>query len=134
MTRKKSNKNLEVLKPDFIRLLANESQFTLGDTMKIWNSIEVLIERIIENGKDIEIAGFGRFYSKTIKEHKHWSNLTKEYIMVPEKKGMVFKVAKPFQNAINGLETEYPEIIKNANDFLEELDEPYEKDFGDLNE
>ena len=69
------------------------------------NIVNIFIESIVsalKNGQNIEIRGFGRLYSKKLKEnHKARNPATNELIYKPERVKVRFKASKKLNELIN---------------------------------
>lgn len=94
MGRYKVYSDMKINKSMFIRLLAEESGFTLTDTRDFWNAFEKLFAKFIINRANVNISGFGKFYVKKVKAFRAWDGLNKKRFDRPETERICFTPSK----------------------------------------
>lgn len=88
-------------KSDLVKVVADN----LGLTQKDVNLVleEALAEAIkaLQEGKEVAIAGFGKFVVRKRAARKSVNPRTKELVSVPASKAPVFKAGKALKDAVN---------------------------------
>lgn len=90
-------------RPKLIKYLKNKnSNLNNTDLEEIINTFSTGIETALKNGLNVELRGFGTFFTKKIKEKYSARNpKTGELIYVPEKNKIRFKCSKKLKEIIN---------------------------------
>ena len=92
MSRKKLIKQLKVKNP----------QLSISELELVLDTFSQGISQALENGNNVEIRGFGRWYRKKLKENFNARNpATNELIFKPERIKIRFKPAKKLKKIIN---------------------------------
>lgn len=89
-----------IRKPDFLRLVAEDSGFTLKDTYTFFTSFVRVLARCLVSGKEINIFGFGKFYVKDIPEHQGWDGINKIWFTKKGVRRVNFKFASTLTNLV----------------------------------
>jgi len=69
-----------------------------------------IIKRTLENGEDVLITGFGKFYVKEKRKRRGRNPQTREDLMLGERKVVTFKCSGVLRNKINRERRQYPRI------------------------
>jgi|WetSurMetagenome_2_1015567.scaffolds.fasta_scaffold49801_3 nucleoid DNA-binding protein len=60
--KKKYSENNIIGKITFVRLVSDEAGLSLRDAKKFWSAVEVVVPRILEQGMELNLGSFGKFY------------------------------------------------------------------------
>lgn len=88
-------------KIDLIDKVANAARITKKDAAEI---VDVVFDSILEalaSGDYAKIAGFGLFEVKDRATRKGMNPITKEDIVIPAQKAIVFHASKPAKDRVN---------------------------------
>ena len=84
------------------QLKKKNSTLTESESAEIINVISENITKILKDGNNLEIRGFGRWFCKRLKENFNARNpATNELIYKPEKFKVRFKASKNLKKKIN---------------------------------
>ncbi len=88
-------------KSDLVKEVAETLEFTQKDVSAV---IDTLIEKVtvaLQKGKEVAIAGLGKFVVKKRAARKSVNPRTKEIVKVPASKAPVFRAGKALKDAVN---------------------------------
>ena len=88
---------MTINKSDIIDAVAKEY-----DVNKLVNYIFTEISDALQRGDDVSIRGFGSFSVKDVKQHEAVHPRTKERIMIPGYKKIVFRPGNDLVKAVRG--------------------------------
>lgn len=91
----------KLTKKDIISNIAEESNLTKKEVTEIVDSTLSQIFTALEQGKTVDLAGFGKFEITERKAREGFNPLTKEKIQIEASKSVKFKVAKALKEAVN---------------------------------
>lgn len=91
----------KLTKKDIISNIAEESNLTKKEVTEIVDSTLSQIFAALEQGKTVDLAGFGKFEITERKAREGFNPLTKEKIQIEASKSVKFKVAKALKEAVN---------------------------------
>lgn len=100
MENKVPHREKQVNKHQFLKILRKEAKFTISDTNFFWNAFQEIIIRILREGKEVNLSGFGKFYVKNIEPHSAWDQVHKVWYDKPASRRIVFKLSSTFKNAL----------------------------------
>ena len=81
-------------KAEIVEIIAEKTGHIVRDTKIVVEQLLDEIKNCLEDGKHLEIRGFGTFKVKHVKERKARNPKTNEEVNVPARKKAVFKVSK----------------------------------------
>ena len=89
------------------------NQFNLPKTRssQLVESLIEIIKRTLENGEDVLISGFGKFYVKEKRKRKGRNPQTREDLMLGERKVVTFKCSGVLRNKINKERRRHPKNL-----------------------
>ncbi|HEX9751450.1 MAG TPA: HU family DNA-binding protein [candidate division Zixibacteria bacterium] len=87
-------------KADLVEICAERTGLTRTDVAVTVDSFLDAVKRSLEEGKNIEIRGFGTFKVKLRKARKARNPRTGSEVPVPDRKVPVFKPSNEFKNLI----------------------------------
>jgi DNA-binding protein HU-beta len=88
-------------KEDISRKAAKIAGVSKKDALSVIRATLEVIKEELKSGEKIQLTGFGIFSVKTIEEHEKTHPATREKIIVPEKRKLVFKASKHYGKALN---------------------------------
>ncbi len=91
----------KLTKKDIIANIANDSELTKKDVASVVDSTLTQIFNALEEGKTVDLAGFGKFEITERKAREGFNPLTKEKIQIEASKSVKCKVAKALKEAVN---------------------------------
>lgn len=91
----------KLTKKDIISNLAENSNLTKKEITEIVDDALTQIFNALEQGKTVDLAGFGKFEITERKAREGFNPLTKEKIQISASKSVKFKVAKALKEAVN---------------------------------
>jgi integration host factor subunit alpha len=92
---------MTLTKADLIDAIYNQLDLPKTRSSKVVESLIAIIKRTLENGEDILITGFGKFYVKEKRKRKGRNPHTREDVMLDERKVVTFKCSGVLRNKIN---------------------------------
>jgi len=93
-------------KADLVEEVSGKTGLTRTDVAVVVDSFLEAVKKSLENGKNIEIRGFGTFKIKQRKARKARNPRTGEEVPVPDRKVPVFKPSNEFKALITRLPLE----------------------------
>ena len=87
-------------KADLVEQVAEKTGLTRTDVAATVDTFLEAVRHSLENGKNIEIRGFGTFKIKPRKARKARNPRTGEVVPVPDRKIPVFKPSNEFKNLV----------------------------------
>lgn len=93
-------------KADLVEEVTGKTGLTRTDVTVVVEAFLEAVKKSLENGKNIEIRGFGTFKIKQRKARKARNPRTGEEVPVPDRKVPVFKPSNEFKNMITKLPLE----------------------------
>ena len=103
---------MTLTKADLIDAIYTQLDLPKTRSSKIVESFIEIIKRTLENGEDVLITGFGKFYVKEKRERKGRNPQTSEDLMLGERKVVTFKCSGVLRNKINRERRRHPRINK----------------------
>lgn len=91
----------KLTKKDIINNIAEQTGYTKKDITEIVNSTLSQVNDALVSGKEVDLAGFGKFSISERAARQGINPLTKEKITIAASKGVKFKVAKALKDAVN---------------------------------
>lgn len=88
-------------KLEIIKVVAEETGLTQKEVGAVVDSVVATIIAELKKGKEVNIAGFGKFAVKKRAARVSINPRTKQPIDVPASKAPTFKAGKQFKEAIN---------------------------------
>lgn len=88
-------------KLEIIKVVAEETGLTQKEVGAVVDSVVATIIAELKKGKEVNIAGFGKFAVKKRAARVSINPRTKQPINVPASKAPTFKAGKQFKEAIN---------------------------------
>jgi integration host factor subunit alpha len=76
--------------------------FTKKKSAQLVDTFLGIIKSTLENGEDILISGFGKFYIKNKRERRGRNPQTGQDLPLPERRVVTFKCSGVLRNKING--------------------------------
>ena len=92
---------MTLTKADLIDAIYNHLDLPKTRSSKVVESLIKIIKRTLENGEDVLITGFGKFYVKEKRKRKGRNPQTREDLMLGERKVATFKCSGVLRNKIN---------------------------------
>jgi nucleoid DNA-binding protein len=92
--------NRIITKDEFIHLLSNRANFTLGDTRILWATVEDIFQEAIESRVVLDLKEFGQLYYATIPERDLKNPKTLEIKHYPETQKLVFRLSSRYRNIL----------------------------------
>lgn len=86
-------------KGGLVEKLAEETESTKAQALKMLNSLLNIIEDALKRGEDVNIAGFGKFYVSKRSKRKGRNPATGKIITIPESRLPSFKSGASFKKA-----------------------------------
>lgn len=111
----------------FIRLLAQESGFTLTDSKIFLKAFIRVFARVILSGKVLHIVGFGTMYVKEIQcSDKGWNGLQQKYYERKPSRRINFSISSVFKKLLK-------EEFQNSDQMDSAIDQVTDKEFSKEN-
>jgi len=101
---------MTLTKVDLIDALYNQLDLPKTKSSKVVASLIEIIKRTLENGEDVLITGFGKFYVREKRKRKGRNPQTREDLMLGERKVVAFKCSGVLRNRINKERRGHPRI------------------------
>jgi len=101
---------MTLTKADLIDAIYNQLDLPKTRSSKVVESLIEIIKRTLENGEDVLITGFGKFYVKEKRKRKGRNPQTREDLMLGERKVVTFKCSGILRNKINKERRKYTRI------------------------
>jgi integration host factor subunit alpha len=101
---------MTLTKADLINTIYNQLDLHKTRSSKVVESLIEIIKRSLENGEDVLISGFGKFYVKEKRKRKGRNPQTREDLMLGERKVVTFKCSGVLRNKINRERRRHPRI------------------------
>jgi integration host factor subunit alpha len=101
---------MTLTKTDLIDAIYNQFNLPKTRSSKVVESLIEIIKRTLENGEDVLITGFGKFYVKEKRKRKGRNPQTREDLMLGERKVVTFKCSGVLRNKINRERRRHPRI------------------------
>ncbi len=92
---------MTLTKADIIDSLYASTDFTKAQSAELVNSFVEIMKRALENGEDILITGFGKFWVKEKRQRKGRNPQTGEDLMLDAKRVVTFRCSGALRDAIN---------------------------------
>ena len=80
-------------------------------SVQVVESLIEIIKRTLENGEDVLITGFGKFYVKEKRKRKGRNPKTREDLILGERKVVTFKCSGILRNKINRERRRHPKNL-----------------------
>jgi len=109
--RKKKYGETVINKATFLKLVADDSGFTLTDTREFWNSVERVFARVIISGMTLSIGGFLNTMVCVVPPKMAFHINHMKVTKVPAFVRIHFKVSNVFKSLINQYKEEYFENV-----------------------
>ncbi len=91
-------------KAELIRSLAEQEGLTLKDADRIVNrTLKLITQELVEGGR-VQLVGFGAFEVHEHQARRLLNPKTKEPMLLPPRRSLVFRPGKPLKDAISGKE------------------------------
>jgi hypothetical protein len=97
----------QMYKTDLLTEIAHRANFTKGDVKLIWETLEsILQEQILEKTNELyndpnlmqidvlDISGFLNINLRKTKSHRHWVELKKEWMILPDGYRLIMKPSR----------------------------------------
>jgi len=110
-----------ITKKDLVERISDRTGLTQVDTKIVLESFLETVSEVLNEGKNIEIRGFGRFKIKEKRARTARNPRTNEYIQIEQGFKPVFEASKELRNRVND------QFVTNPQWFEENS-----ADFGDL--
>ncbi|HBM74844.1 MAG TPA: hypothetical protein DD429_04730 [Clostridiaceae bacterium] len=88
-------------KADLVTSIAEKSGLTKKEADKALKAFIDTVEETIEEGKKVQLVGFGTFEVRSRAERKGRNPRTMEEIAIPASKVPIFKAGKEFKDKVN---------------------------------
>lgn len=82
--------------------IRQELKFNKTRSAELVESVLEIIRETLEQGEDVLISGFGKFYINDKRERLGWNPHMAEAMMISARRVVKFKSTKKLQKAING--------------------------------
>lgn len=86
---------------DLIRLASKESGFTKGDMEIALDAFIKVSKKIIKDGEELNIMGFGKMWPETVPPRKLYDLNNGGFKEVPESKRIKVRISELFKSEIN---------------------------------
>ena len=93
---------MTLTKADIIEDIHKNYGFTKSKSADLTESIIEIIKNTLENGEDVMISGFGKFFVKEKKERRGRNPATGEDLMLGSRRVLSFKCSGVLRDKING--------------------------------
>jgi len=101
---------MTLTKANLIRALYNQLDLPKTKATQVVESFIEVIKETLENGENVLITGFGKFYVKEKRERKGRNPQTGKDLMLGERKVVTFKCSGVLRNRINRERRRHPRI------------------------
>jgi len=101
---------MTLTKADLIDAIYNQLDLPKTISSKVVESLIEIMKRTLENGEDVLVTGFGKFYVKEKRKRKGRNPQTREDLMLGERKVVTFKCSGVLRNKINRERRRHPRI------------------------
>lgn len=88
-------------KSEFIKMIANDNDFTIKDTTIFYDAFTGAIADAMRMGEKVPIQGIGSFNIVTREERICINPKTHKPVKVPKKRGIRFRKSKKFEDELN---------------------------------
>jgi len=110
LVEKTGSTSMTLTKADLIDAIYNHLDLPKTRSSKVVESLIEIIKKTLENGENVLITGFGKFYVKEKRKRKGRNPQTREDLMLGEKKVVMFKCSGVLRNKINREHRRHPRI------------------------
>jgi nucleoid DNA-binding protein len=86
---------------DLIRLASRESGFTKGDMEIALDAFIKTAKKIVKDGEELNIMGFGKMWPETVPAHKLHDLNNGGFMEVPESKRIKVRISELFKAEVN---------------------------------
>ena len=93
---------MTLTKADLIDSIYNRLDLPKKKSSQLVESILEIIKKTLEDGEDVLISGFGKFYVKDKRKRRGRNPHTREDIMLGERRVVRFKCSGRLKDKING--------------------------------
>ena len=93
---------MTLTKDHIINSIGNHLDLPKRQSAALFESIFEIIKKTLENGEDVLISGFGKFYVKEKNERKGRNPATGDNLMLDAKRVVTFRCAQRLRDKVNG--------------------------------
>ena len=93
---------MALTKHDIVEQINSELGFLKNQSIKVTESLILLIKDTLESGDDLLISGFGKFCVKDKEERKGRNPATGEDLMLKPRRVVTFKCSGKLRDKVNG--------------------------------
>ena len=93
---------MSITKAHLVDSIHNQLGLPQNKSVKVLESILKIIKETLENGEDVMITGFGKFYVKEKRKRKGRNPQTGEDLMLGARKVVRFKCSDKLRERMNG--------------------------------
>ena len=93
---------MTLTKAHIAKTIHNHCGFTNDRSAQLVDSLLEIIKQTLENGEDVLISGFGKFWVREKRERRGRNPATGEDLMLPPRKVTVFISSGVLRDKING--------------------------------
>lgn len=97
---------MTLIKKDLSNALFHQFDFTRTQSAQVVDSILEIIKQTLENGEEILITGFGRFYINKKRQRRGRNPKTGEDLMLEPRRVVKFRATEALRDKLNGKEME----------------------------
>ena len=95
---------MSITKAHLADTIHNQLGFPKNQSVKLFQSIVEIIKNTLENGEDVLITGFGKFYVKEKRGRRGRNPATGEDLMLGSRRVVGFKCSGKLRDRMNGEE------------------------------
>jgi len=92
---------MTLTKADLIDCIYNQVELAKTKSAQLVDSLLEILKKTFENGEDIVISGFGKFWVKTKRERRGRNPVTGEDLMLAPRKVIVFICSGVLRDKVN---------------------------------
>ena len=92
---------MTLTKTDLIDCIYNQVELAKTKSAQLVDSLLEILKKTFENGEDIVISGFGKFWVKTKRERRGRNPVTGEDLMLAPRKVIVFICSGVLRDKVN---------------------------------
>ena len=93
---------MTLTKANLVETVRDVCEFTKKDSYKLVDKLLGIIKNTLENGEDVLITGFGKFYVKEKRDRRGRNPATGEDLMLESRKVVTFKCSGVLKDKMNG--------------------------------
>ena len=93
---------MTITKTHLVDSIHNQLGLPKNQSVQVFESILEIIKKTLENGEDVMITGFGKFYVKDKKKRRGRNPQTGEDLMLGSRKVVGFKCSGKLRDKMNG--------------------------------